>query len=144
MEKEATIVGTQEGCYLACIDEEKALLKCDEECSSCALSTRALLKKEQPIDKGRRVLADIQIPLFTQKGKLCAVTGIMYVVFFMLMFVIIKSLLPYYRGILPAFFGGFFGASSFYLIQKLSFEQKGGEKRLRRGRVIRVYPQDRS
>jgi hypothetical protein len=140
MEKEATIIGTQEGSYLACIDEEKALMDCSHECPACDLSSRALLDKEQPIEKGRRVLAEIDVPLFVQKGKLYVITAVIYGIFFVFMLIIIQSLLPYYRGILPAFFGGFFGAASFYLILKWRFEQKGGEKRLRRGRIIRVFP----
>jgi hypothetical protein len=141
MEKEATIVGTKEGNYLACIDEEKVLADCSGECPVCDLSSRVLLEKEQPIDKGRRVLADIDVPLFIQKGKLYVLTGVIYVIFFVFILIVIKTLLPYYQGVLPGFFGGFFGASCFYLIQKMCFEKKGGDKRLRRGRIIRVFPQ---
>lgn len=144
MEKDATIVGTREGYYLACIDEEESGMDCSHECPLCNLSSRILLDKDQPIEKGRRILAEIDIPIFVQKGRLYAAIAAIYVIVFFIMLFIIRSQLPYYQGIWPAFFGGFFGASSFYLIQKMHFEKKGGEKRLRRGRIIRVYPPENS
>jgi len=143
MQKEVTIKGTQEGFYLGCIDEEKSLYECLDDCPICPHPCRVLLEKEQPIDKERRVLAEIDVPLFLQKDKLIASVVGVYLAIFVFMLVFRKYVLPYYRSLLPVFFSGFFGAAAFYLLLKLLHEKRGGDKAVLKGRIIRVFPADR-
>jgi len=143
MEKEVTIIGTREGCYLACVDEEKALVGCNEGCHGCSLDCRILLDREQRLESGRRVLADIKVPLFLNPQRFYPILAGIFICVLVILLLIKKSLLPYYRSSWPPYLGGFFGAAIFYLLAKLRHEKTKGKKSLRKGKIIRVYSQDR-
>jgi hypothetical protein len=143
MELDATIVGTHEGYYLACIDEEREGYDCIEECYSCPYPCRILLEKEQPIEKGRKVRAYIKEPLIHQPRKLFAVLASIYIIIFIIMLAFIKGTLSHYRSYLPVIMSGFFGSAAFYLILKIREEKKGERENLRKGQILRVYLTDR-
>lgn len=143
MEKDATIIGTREGCYIACLDEDKVSIGCNEECAGCALDCRVLLDREQRLESGRRVLADIQERLFLYPQRFYPILAGIFIGIFLILFLIKKTLLPYYRSSWPPYLGGFFGAAIFFLLVKLNREKNKGKQNLRKGKIIRVYPPDR-
>jgi len=143
MEKDATIIGTREGCYIACLDEDKARIGCNEECAGCVLDCRVLLDREQRLESGRRVLADIKPPLFLNPQRFYPVLAGIFIGILLILLFIKKTLLPYYRSSWPPYLGGFFGAAIFYLLMKLHHDKTKGKKNLRKGKIIRVYSQDR-
>ena len=142
MQKKATIIGTQEGEYLACLEEERKLYDCDEQCRSCAYPCRVILKKDQPIENGRRVLCELEQPLIEKPAKLGGVLVGIYAVFFVLMLFFKSVFAPNYQGMWPVVMSGFFAALIFYLVLKIKQEKSGGEDRLRRGKIVRVYSRD--
>jgi hypothetical protein len=142
MEKEATIIGTREGFYIACIDEERAKVRCNEECPVCPYDCRILLDREERLETGRHVMADIKVPLFLHPQRFYLIlVGIFIGVLIILL--LIKSFLPYYRSSWPPILGGFFGAAIFYLLVKIHHEKTKDKKNLRKGKIIRAYSQDR-
>ena len=143
MQKEVKIIGTREGYYLACIDEERAKIECDEDCPACPHTCKVLLDKEQYLESGRRVLAAIKEPLFLHPEKFYPILAGIVIGIVVLMLIFLKFFLHFYRSSWPAFLSGLFGAVIFYLLVKLSFEKKGGKKNLRKGRILRAFPPDR-
>jgi len=142
MEKKATIVGTQEGFYLACVDEEREQYHCDEECGGCPHPCRILLEKDQPLEKGRHLLADIKEPLVRTPAKLIPLLIGIYVVCFIFMFIYRRYYFPHYRGYGAVVLSGFFAAAAFYLILKVVDDRRKAGQLLRRGTIIRVFPKE--
>jgi hypothetical protein len=144
MQKKATIIGTQEGCYLACLDDEKEQYHCDEEYNSCSHPCRILLDKDQQIEKGRKVLAEINPSLFASAGKLNAILAGIFIVVFVLMMILRRTYFPLYRGYFAMLLSGFFASSLFYLIVKSRYEKSKSKNALPHGKIVRVFPRDES
>lgn len=144
MQKKATIIGTQEGCYLACLDDEKEQYHCDEECNSCSQPCRILLEKDQPVEKGRKVMAELSPSLFETKSIFKAILAGIFIVVFVLMMVLRKIYFPLYRGYFAIILSGFFASSIFYLIVKSRYENIKSVNALPTGKIVRVFPRDES
>ncbi len=142
MERDATIVGTREGFYLGCIDEERAGTDCDEQCPVCQRPCRVLLEKDQPIETGRRVRVEIYELLLQTPRKLIPILMGIYIVTFFIMHILRKAFLQYYRSYWPVILSGIFTAGLFYLILRLREEKKGTGEALRMGKILRVYPRE--
>jgi len=140
MQKEVTIIGTQEGCYLACVDEEKARYHCDESCGGCTYPCRILLDKDEPLEKGNRTIAEIPESLINVPSKLIPILVGIFVVFVVLMWLVRKSFFPHYRGWTAIILCGFFAALAFYSILKLLDEKKKAGKSLRKGKIVSIFP----
>ena len=142
MKAEATIFGTREGFYLACLDEERDEYDCNGECLNCPHPCRVLVYKEQPLEKGRRLLVRIEGPLAGSSRKLIPILLGIYIGVFVILFLILKFLLPFYKSLWPPFLGGFFAAALFYLLLRLREEKSSGGNKLRKARIIRVFQPD--
>ena len=142
MKQNATIVGTREGYYLACIDEEREGTDCDEQCAICRRPCRILLEKDQPVETGRRVLAEIYEPLLKTPQKLIPILVVIYLVTFFIMHLLHRAYFRYYRGYWPVIMSGFFTSMLFYLALRLRQEKMGSAEVLRRGKILRVYPRE--
>jgi len=139
---DATIIGTREGSYLACLDEERLEIDCDNECPSCSHPCRVLLKKDQLLEKGRSVQVEIHNPLIHEPRKLVPFLMTVFILVTIVLVLFRKIFLPYYRGFFLNLLGGGFATAALYLILKLIDEKKGTSDTLRKGRIIRVYPRE--
>ena len=142
MQKEVTIIGTQDGCYLACVDEERARYHCDESCGGCPYPCRILLDKEEPLEKGWRLLAEIPEPFIHTPAKLISMLVGIFAVFVVLMWLARKSFFPHYRGYTAIILSGFFAALAFFSILKSFDEKRKAGKSLRKGKIVSVFPKD--
>lgn len=144
MQKKATIIGTQEGFYLACLDEERKQYHCDEECNSCSHPCRILLEKDQPVEKGRKVMADISQSIFDSQGTFKAMLAGIFVLVCVIMIIMRRLYFPLYRGYFAIILSGFFASSLFYLLIKSREEKNKSDKSLPKGKIIRVFSRDES
>jgi hypothetical protein len=142
MQVKATILRTHKGSYLACIDEEKLEYDCDDQCNSCPYPCRILLEKDQNIENGRFVLAELEIPLINDPGRLIpALIGI-YAASFVFMILFRNYALNIYKGWWPVVLSGFFASALFYFSLKLKNEKGRAADTLRKGKILRVYSRD--
>lgn len=140
MELDATITGTKQGMYVACIDEERLEYDCDEACPSCPYPCRVLLEKEgQNLEKGRRVRIEIPVSVIDAPEKLASLLAVTFVVSAVVVHVIKMLLISGYSGVFSSILSGIITSSLVYLILKSRKEKSKGS--LRKGRIIRVYSQ---
>ena len=142
MQKEVTIIGTQDECYLACVDAERARYHCDESCGGCPYPCRILLDKEEPLEKGNRLLAEIPESLINTPAKLIPMLVGIFAVFVVLMWLVRKSFFPHYRGYTAIILCGFFAALALFSILKSFDEKRKAGKSLRKGKIVSVFPKD--
>jgi len=142
MQKEVTIIGTQDECYLACVDAERARYHCDESCGGCPYPCRILLDKEEPLEKGMRLLAEVPEPLINTPEKLIPMLVGIFAVFVVLMWVARRSFFPHYRGYTAIILSGFFAALALFSILKSYDEKRKAGKSLRKGKIVSVFPKD--
>ena len=140
MEFDATITGTKQGMYVACVDEERAGYDCDELCPSCPHPCRILLEKEgRNLEKGRRVRVEENLAIIDTPSKLIPILAGALIVFSIAAHIIKILLVTDYSGIFSSLLSGIIATILIYLILKSKKEKKEGA--LRTGRILRVYSQ---